>query len=149
MEIINGMNLDMLINSLIANEGMKLKPYRDTVGKLTIGVGRNLDDEGITKEEALILLNNDITRLIKQLTLIPSFSQLSEPRQRVIVEMAFNLGLEGLMKFKDMWKAIEHKDWESAAKEMSDSLWAKQVGQRAVRLITEMRLGMDTVQKSV
>ncbi len=98
------------------------------MGKLTIGVGRNLDDEGITKEEALYLLNNDIQRIKGELASLPNFSQLSEPRQRVLTEMGFNIGLEGLMKFKEMWQAIQAQDWDGAANAMLDSLWAKEVG---------------------
>ena len=137
-------NKDILVKSLIANEGIKLKPYRDTVGKLTIGVGRNLDDRGITKEEALFLLNNDIQCIEKELASLQNFALLSKPRQRVIIEMAFNLGIEGLMEFKVMWKALQAMDWTGAAKAMLDSLWAKQVGQRAVRLATCMRTGIDS-----
>lgn len=137
------MDNDILIKNLIADEGLRLKPYTDTVGKLTIGVGRNLDDEGITAQEALYLLNNDIQRIEKVLAPLPNFSQLSEPRQRVITEMAFNIGFQGVMEFKEMWKAIQDQDWDDAANAMLDSLWAKEVGQRATRLATAMRTGVD------
>ena len=137
------MDNDILIKNLIADEGLRLKPYTDTVGKLTIGVGRNLDDEGITAQEALYLLNNDIQRIEKVLAPLPNFSQLSEPRQRVITEMAFNIGFQGVMEFKEMWKAIQDQDWDGAANAMLDSLWAKEVGQRATRLATAMRTGVD------
>jgi lysozyme len=141
------MDNDTLIKNLIADEGLRLKPYTDTVGKLTIGVGRNLNDEGITAQEALYLLNNDIQRIEKELTPLPNFSQLSQPRQRVITEMAFNMGFEGVMEFKQMWKAIQAQDWEGAANAMLNSLWAKEVGQRAVRLAASMRTGMDEEQQ--
>lgn len=141
------MDNDILTKNLIADEGLRLKPYTDTVGKLTIGVGRNLDDEGITTQEALYLLNNDIQRIEKELAPLPNFSQLSGPRQRVITEMAFNMGFEGVMEFKEMWKAIQNQDWEGTANAMLDSLWAKEVGQRAVRLATSMRTGMDEEQQ--
>jgi lysozyme len=116
------MDNDILTKDLIADEGLRLKPYRDTVGKLTIGIGRNLDDEGITKEEALYLLNNDIQRIKEQLAPLQNFSQLSETRQRVLTEMAFNMGFGGLMAFKGMWQAIQAKDWDGAANAMLDSL---------------------------
>lgn len=137
------MDNDILIKNLIADERLRLKPYTDTVGKLTICVGRNLDDEGITTEGALYLLNNDIQRIEKELMPLPNFSQLSGPRQRVIMEMAFNIGFQSVMNFKDMWKAIQAYDWDGAANAMLNSLWAKEVGQRAVRLATSMRTGMD------
>jgi lysozyme len=142
------MDNDILTKDLIADEGLRLKPYRDTVGKLTIGIGRNLDDEGITKEEALYLLNNDIQRIKGQLAPLQNFSQLSETRQRVLTEMAFNMGFGGLMAFKRMWQAIQAKDWDGAANAMLDSLWAKEVGQRAIRLATCMRTGVDVDQQS-
>jgi lysozyme len=141
------MDNDILTKELIADEGLRLKPYRDTVGKLTIGVGRNLDDEGITKEEALYLLNNDIQRVKGQLVSVQTFSQLSDVRQRVLTEMAFNMGIGGLMGFREMWQAIQVKDWDGAANAMLDSLWAKEVGQRAVRLATCMRTDVDTAQQ--
>ena len=140
------MDNDILIKNLIADEGLKLKPYTDTVGKLTIGVGRNLNDEGITEQEALYLLNNDIQRIEKELAPLPNFSRLSGPRQRVILEMAFNMGFGGVMEFKQMWQAIQNQDWDGAANAMRDSLWAKEGGQRAVRLATSMRTGTDDEQ---
>jgi lysozyme len=137
------MNIDLLKKDIILSEGFKLKPYKDTVGKLTIGVGRNLDDVGLIEEEVLFLLENDIKRIQKELDSIEEFSLLSETRQRVIAEMVFNLGKSNLMKFKNMWKAIQLQDWSKAANEMLDSLWAKQVGKRASRLATRMRTGLD------
>lgn len=138
------MNINLLKKDLLNAEGIRLKPYRDTVGKLTIGVGRNLEDVGITEVEAFFMLENDIKNILKELENISIFLNLSEPRQRVIAELAFNLGIKGLMKFKGMWKAIQLKDWNGAAEGMLDSLWAKQVGKRAIRLSTCMRLGEES-----
>ena len=137
------MNNDILTQDLIHDEGLRLKPYKDTTGNLTIGVGRNLDAEGITEQEALYLLNNDIQRVESELTTVPNFSQLSNPRQRVLIQMTFNLGLGGVMEFKDMWTAIQAQDWDGAANAMLNSLWAQEVGERAVRLATWMRTGTD------
>ena len=89
------------------------------------------------------MLENDIKRVQKELESIEGFSLLSEPRQRIIAEMIFNLGKRNLMKFKNMWKAIQLQDWNRAANEMLDSLWAKQVGKRASRLAARMRTGLD------
>lgn len=135
------MDNDILKQDLINDEGLKLKPYRDSVGKLTIGVGRNLDDEGITEAEALYLLNNDIQRVETELATVPDFPQLSDVRQRVLIEMTFNLGLGGVMEFKEMWSAIQAQDWDAAADAMLNSEWATEVGQRAVRLAACMRTG--------
>ena len=133
-----------LTEDLIRHEGLRLKPYRDTVGKLTIGIGRNLDDMGITTEEALFLLNNDITRVRTELVLaFRWFPQLSPVRRDVITNMAFNLGVPRLKRFKNMIRHIENASWTSAAKEMLDSKWAKQVGQRAVELAKMMKDGDD------
>jgi len=125
---------------LVRHEGLRLKPYRDTVGKLTVGVGRNLDDVGVTEEEAMHLLHNDVTRVWHDLTrAVPSFGALDEDRQHVLIDMAFNLGVPGLLKFRKMLDAVERRDFERAASEMLDSKWATQVGQRAVTLAGMMR----------
>ena len=141
------MDNSMLVKDLIADEGLRLKPYRDTAGKLTIGIGRNLDDDGITREEAFYLLNNDIQRIKGEMACLQNFSQLCELRQRVLTEMAFNMGLGGLREFKGMWQAIQVKDWDGAAKAMLDSRWAKEVGERAIRLAMWMRTGEDAASQ--
>ena len=140
------MDNDILTQNLIADEGLRLKPYTDSTGNLTIGVGRNLNAEGISVQEALYLLNNDIQRVETELAPVQNFSTLSQPRQNVIIEMAFNMGFEGVMGFQEMWQAIQAQDWNGAANAMLDSLWAKQVGQRAVRLATSMRTGTYVVE---
>ena len=134
-----------LESDLIRDEGMVLKPYEDTVGKLTIGVGRNLDDRGITEAEAMVLLKNDI-EVAKQ-ELLNNFSitrpmEFDEPvRFEVLVNMSFNLGGPRLATFRRMWAAIEAGDYATAADEMLDSKWADQVGPRADRLASEMTSG--------
>jgi len=139
------MNFSKLKKDLIVSEGLRLKPYKDTTGKLTIGVGRNLEDVGIAKEEAFFLLKRDIQHLQNELKKIPDFSKLadSEVRQRVVAEMAFNIGVNRLLKFKKMWAAISFGNWDIAAKEMLNSKWAKQVGNRAYRLAKRMKTGSD------
>lgn len=134
------MNFALLIQQLIDHEGLRLKPYRDTVGKLTIGVGRNLDDVGITESEARTLLENDISTVCRELDrALPWWRDLSEPRQRALADMAFNLGTPRLLGFKRMIAALERKDYEEAANEMLLSQWADQVKSRAVRLAAAMR----------
>ena len=89
---------DDIILDLKLDEGLRLKPYRDTVGKLTIGIGRNLDDVGISEAEAKYLLSNDLDRTISDLDKYMLWWQtLDTPRRRVILNMAFNLGVAGLM----------------------------------------------------
>lgn len=124
-----------LEEQLIKHEGLKLKPYLDTRGKLTIGIGRNLDDKGITKDEALMLLRNDIIHATSALEeMIPNYSSLSLLRQRVLIDMCINLGVRGLKKFKKFLAAIKAGNFTVAADEMMKSKWADQVGKRATRL---------------
>ena len=119
---------------LIKHEGMRLKPYRDTVGKLTIGVGRNLDDVGISEEEAILLLTHDIDLCEKQLSNLPWYHDLSHVRKDVLIDMVFNMGFRGMLSFKRMIIAIENHNWTDAATQMLDSKWAVQVGRRAREL---------------
>lgn len=136
------MNLDAMRSELIRDEGMRLKPYRDTVGKLTIGVGRNLDDVGITQTEAAHLLDSDIRRTAEELDRsLPWWRSLDEVRQRVLLNMAFNMGVTGLRGFKNTLAAVQAGKYEDAAAGMLASKWAQQVGQRAQRLADMMIKG--------
>lgn len=127
---------------LIANEGLKLKPYRDSVGKLTIGVGRNLDDNGISYDEAMFLLRNDIERAEKDLRKIfVNFNDYEENVKMVLIDMMFNLGFRKFMTFKKFIEAIKQGDLEKAAKEMLDSKWATQVKKRAERDVKLLLIG--------
>jgi lysozyme len=135
------MNRQLLRSQLERHEGLRLKPYLDTVGKLTVGYGRNLDDVGISRDEADFMLDNDIDQVERQLETVDEYRDLDTVRQAVIANMAFNLGFAGLMGFKNMWSAIDRRDWERAAKEMLNSKWARQVGVRAVELSEIMRTG--------
>jgi len=129
------MNRDQLIEELKVDEGQVLTLYKCSAGKNTIGVGRNLDDRGITADEANYLLSNDIDICIDELEAVfPWFSTLSDARQRVVINMCFNLGLTRLLGFKKFLAAMETGDWETAAAEMLDSNWSKQVGDRSIRL---------------
>ncbi|MGH9501677.1 MAG: glycoside hydrolase family protein [Terriglobales bacterium] len=142
-----------LKRQLTRDEGLELKPYRDNSkaigfedkpGKLTIGVGRNLDDVGISRDEADYLLTNDIKlraigMLAKQL---PWTGALDAPRLGVLANMTFNEGMGHLLEFRNMLAALERSDYETAAAEMKDSLWYRQVGTRAWRLVTQMQTGV-------
>ena len=121
-------------DQLIKHEGLRLKPYYCTANKLTIGIGRNLDDVGISEDEALILLENDIIKVQKQAEQFQWFLQLNEERQSVILNMMFNLGLGGFLKFKETIRYLELGQYEQAAIEMLESKWASQVGNRAKEL---------------
>lgn len=133
---------DLLIKMLTEEEGYRKHPYECTAGKLTIGIGRNLDDRGISKLEAHFLLANDIDTAIDELKVsLPFFKELSPIRQVVLVDMTFNLGITGLLKFKNTLRLIEEGKYSAAAKEMLNSRWAKQVGRRAKRLSRMMESG--------
>ena len=129
------MNAHRVTDQLLVDEGLRLKPYRCTAGKLTIGVGRNLEDKGISAAEALGLLDNDIDEFWKQLTSsLPWVLTAPEVVQEVLLNMAFNLGVPGLLKFKETLRLLQAGEYPLAAGAMLDSKWAKQVGPRAERL---------------
>lgn len=132
----------LVVTSLMRHEGLELHPYVDTVGKLTIGYGRNLDDRGITQGEAAHLLENDVTLAIQEaLQAFPWLTKVDEARQAVIVEMVAHLGLSRFLGFKKALAACAVGDWETAAAEMLNSKWAGQVGARAIRLAAQLRTG--------
>ncbi len=129
---------------LCRHEGVRLHPYRCTSGKLTIGVGRNLDDKGLSRKEALYLLDNDLRRVeLECAQTFDWFDRLDDVRKRVLIEMAFNLGITGLTKFRKMLAAVKAGNFEQARLEMLNSLWAKQVGRRADTLAHIMETGKE------
>jgi len=136
------MNKEFLVSQLQKHEGLRLKPYKDSVGKLTIGYGRNLDDKGISNLEANLMLANDIHECIIQVQEhILFFGKLNDIRQNVLINMCFNLGIYGLLGFKKFLSALEREDFEDASIEMLDSRWALQVGIRATELSEQIRTG--------
>ena len=136
------MNKTKLAEQLKKHEGLKLKPYTDTVGKLTLGIGRNLEDKGITEQEALFMLNNDVDYFYGKLSKrLPWLLSLDDVRQNVLVNMAFNLGVGGLLTFKNMLRLVSIGHYQEGAEEMLNSKWAEQVGYRANELAEQMRTG--------
>ena len=151
------------IEELIKHEGLKLQVYKDTLGIDTIGIGRNLEDRGITKQEldeldipsidhvyeygiteadAVYLATNDVQIVEEELVRAhPCVDRLDSVRQLILIDMAFNMGVPRLCKFKKMWAAVHDKDYPTAAKEMLDSRWAKQVKGRATKLANAMHNG--------
>jgi len=131
-----------LAEQLVRDEGLALKPYTDTVGKLTIGVGRNLTDVGISKQEALDLLSADIARVQTDLARALVWTlKLDTVRRAVLLNMTFNMGIGGLLGFVRFLDRVRAGDYEQAAVEMLDSKWAGQVGDRAKRLAQQMQSG--------
>lgn len=140
------MNEKRMKEQLILHEGIRYKAYKDTVGKVTVGVGRNLVDRGLSATEVDYLLNNDIEGCRHQLdTELPWWRTLSEVRQRVLVDMCFNLGIHGLLGFKNTLGFIQAGAYDAAAAGMLKSKWAEQVKSRAIRLAEMMRTGIDYV----
>ena len=135
--------VDKLLEQLKRHEGFRKKMYKDTLGLMTIGYGTNLE-EGLTKEEASLLLVTRLGKLLQELGKagheLPS--GLGEVRDAALANMAYNLGVKRLLGFTKMWQAIADKDYDKAANEMLDSKWARQVGNRAEELAKQMRTGL-------
>jgi lysozyme len=151
------------IDKLIEHEGLVLTVYQDSLGIDTIGIGRNLEDRGISKEEldymdipsmavvyehgiteadARYLAENDVQIVEEELVRShPCVDKLDSVRQLVLMDMAFNMGVPRLCKFKNMWNAIHNEDFPNAAKEMLDSRWAIQVKSRSTKLANAMHNG--------
>jgi len=127
---------------LIKHEDLKLKPYKDSKGILTIGVGRNLDDLGISEDEAMYLLENDIKRVKEELKeIFPNFDELPYNVQLVLIDMDFNLGKSRFLTFKKMIQAVREHNWAKMIEEMKNSRWCGQVKSRCeddVRLVEEI-----------
>jgi lysozyme len=129
------MNKEQLIQDLISDEGLRTEPYIDTVGKMTIGVGRNLDDNGISPAEAMFMLTNDIEMVETELDArLDWWRGLPDDAQRALCNMTFNIGWPRLSKFEKMLAALKDRDFEEAAAQALASKWATQVGQRAIRI---------------
>lgn len=130
-----------LATQLIRDEGTRNFPYTDTVGKLTIGVGRNLTDMGITNAEVYVLLNNDIQRVMNALGAYPWFQGLDPVRQAALGNIAFNIGVAGLLHFPSMLHCVAVADWQGAHDQALASVWATQVGARAQRIAQQLLTG--------
>ena len=127
------------------HEGLVLNAYQDHLGYWTIGYGRLIDKRkggGISQQEAEYLLQNDINGVIQALERQISFwNRLNEPRKAVLMNMAFQMGVGGLMKFKRTLSLIELDEFTEAADNMMTSLWAKQTPKRAQEMANQMRTG--------
>ncbi len=126
-------------DELTLDEGRKKLPYVDTMGKISIGIGRNLTDNGLSDDEIDYLYNNDINRCKKELAEHDFYFIQPPGVQDALLNMNFNLGISRLLEFKQMISALELLHYEAASYAALDSLWAKQVGDRAVRLAAMMR----------
>ena len=136
-------NWTQVKNLLKKHEGLSLTLYQCPSGKQTIGYGHNIEDLGISEEVAELLLEQDTMIAYKQVkNAVKCFDNLDEARQYVLIDMCFNMGLSKLMQFKKMLRALDLGDYKTAAKEMLDSKWAKQVKSRANYLACVMQSGI-------
>ena len=134
-------SVDKLIKQLKKHEGVELKPYKCTSNKLTIGIGRNLEDVGISENEAEYLLMNDLDTYMTAAKTYDWYNGLNDARKAVIVNMLFNMGQTNFNKFLKMKQALDVGDYAEAAKQMLDSRWAKQVKGRSEELAKQMETG--------
>lgn len=137
----NNDNIEKLINQLKRHEGLRIKPYKCTANKTSIGYGRNLDDNGISIYEAEMLLQNDVNHILRQLETVIWYMLLDDVRKAVIVNMAYNMGIQGMLGFKKMIAAIQKQDWETVAKEMLDSDYGRELKTRATELSKQLETG--------
>lgn len=156
---------------LILHEGLRLEVYKCPADYWTIGVGRNLEgkpltkgeqeyilgcsglepeqviailkERGISKDEALFLLGNDIEDVVADLRNFDWFEGLDPVRKKVVIDMRYNLGPTRFRQFKRMIAALARGDYKRAADEMRDSQWYHQVGNRSRRLVEMMATGED------
>ena len=135
------MNRSEIYQLLTRHEGSRNFPYLDTEGKLTIGVGHNLTDGGVSQAVINLILKEDVDNAESDCFKLPFYSSLSDTRKLVLVSMVFNIGLPRLYGFKKFLAAMQIKDYITASKEMMDSKWAKQVGYRAQELADMMLEG--------
>lgn len=130
---------------LLRDEGYRRSCYLDSLGYHTIGIGRMIDARrggGISYEEALYLLKTDIARVVNSLSAqIPFWNLLNPVRQAVLISMAFQMGVPGLLAFRNTLKAVREERWNDAAASMNSSKWASQTPLRASRLAEAMRTG--------
>ncbi|MNQ43060.1 Phage lysozyme [compost metagenome] len=134
-----------IVDQLKRDEGIEKSAYIDSLGYLTIGVGRLIDAKkggGLSNEEIDFLLMNDIRSKESELSnKVKFYNKLDDARKGVLLNMAFNLGVGGLLKFKNTLRLVEIGDYKSASVEMLNSTWARQVGSRAKRLSKQMLTG--------
>lgn len=136
------MDKKALAAQLNIDEGRRSQLYKDTVGKITGGVGHNFDDRGLSPAVIDLMLDEDMDVAIADLDrALPWWRQMSERRQQALANMCFNLGIKRLLGFNNTLRFMRDGAYPAAAEGMLDSLWARQVGDRAKRLAKMMREG--------
>ena len=136
--------MSKLSDQLRIHEGVRSHAYKCSANMITVGVGRNIDENGglgLSDDEIDYLLENDIRRCKQELITLPWFSQIDSVRQDALINMCFNLGMTRLLGFKNALTAMSVGDYDTAADEFMDSRWAKQVGYRAEEVCMMIRTG--------
>ena len=135
--------METLEDRVKRHEGIRLFPYKCTAGKTSIGYGRNLDDKGISQQEADFLFKNDLAKCEREYFQLPRAvrGRCSEVRKGVLIEMIYQLGYNGVTRFRQMLQAIQDDDFERAADEMLDSRWFQQTSSRCKELSEIFRNG--------
>jgi lysozyme len=141
MPNISNDTLELIEKNLVDAEGRESKPYYDTAGKLTIGVGWNLTDIGLPDDIIDVMFVRSIDVATQTAAKVfPSFCKLSPSRQAALVELSFNLGEPSLRTFKKFRAAVDTGNWEVAKNELLNSKWALQVKSRRANRVAEMML---------
>lgn len=135
-------NYERLAQRLVIDEGVRLKPYTDTTGHLSIGIGRNLADKGLKPSEVRLMFINDIKEAEEELLkAFPWVIGLDPVRQEVLINMSFNMGISVLRQFVNTMTKVRIGDYQGAANNMRKSKWYNQVTSRAERLAKMMETG--------
>lgn len=130
---------DLLDHGLRMEEGKRNRPYMDTTGHITAGIGRNLTDRGLSDDEIEYLFTNDKALAESSArALCPSFDDLSDVRKYVLCDLAFNLGQSRLQEFSRFLRAVHEERWTDAAMELLESIAGKQEPQRFTMLANAM-----------
>lgn len=132
---------ESLIKTIKGDEALRLKPYFDSVHNLTIGWGRNLQDCGIREDEAELMFQNDLHQTIDELLHYEWFTSQPEGIQEALINMNFNLGITKLLEFKEMIHFLIIKNYDYAANAALNSIWAKEVGNRATEISACIKAG--------
>lgn len=139
------MNYTLLREDLIRDEGLRKFPYEDTVGKLTIGIGHNLTDRGLSDRVIQKIYDEDVEEAQIMLDrFLPWWITRPEPVQRALVNLCFNMGIKTLLTFKITLANIQSGQYDRAAQNLLRSKYAKQVGERAQRVANLIRQGAQT-----
>ena len=136
--------MSKLVEQLKRHEGIRTHAYQCTANMTTVGVGRNIDEDGgigLSIDEIEFLLENDIKRCKQELISFPWFSQIDSVRQDALINLCFNLGMTRLLGFRNALTAMSVGDYDKAADEFMDSRWAKEVGSRAEEVCAMIRTG--------